>query len=82
MDAKVEVNLTKVKGNIDKRIYGQFIEHLGRCIYGGVWVGENSQIQNINGYRKDVLEAVKAIAPSVIRWPGGTFPQVTISKMG
>jgi len=73
MDAKVEVNLTKVKGNIDKRIYGQFIEHLGRCIHGGVWVGENSQIQNINGYRKDVLEAVKAIAPSVIRWPGGNF---------
>ena len=58
---------------IDRRIYGQFAEHLGHGIYGGVWVGEKSPIPNIHGYRKDVLEALKAIHVPVIRWPGGCF---------
>jgi len=73
MDSKISIDIRKVKGQVDKRIYGQFIEHLGRCIYGGIWVGEDSQIPNIEGYRKDVLEAIKAIAPTVVRWPGGNF---------
>jgi len=58
---------------IPKEIYGQFAEHLGRCIYGGIWVGKNSSIPNINGYRKDVFEALKALQVPVIRWPGGCF---------
>lgn len=45
---------------IPKEIYGQFAEHLGTCIYGGLWVGENSDIPNINGYRTDVFNALKA----------------------
>ena len=40
---------------IPKEIYGQFSEHLGRCIYDGIWVGPGSAIPNINGYRLDVL---------------------------
>jgi alpha-N-arabinofuranosidase len=56
---------------IPKEIYGQFAEHLGACIYGGIWVGENSPIPNINGYRKDVFEALKALQIPVMRWPGG-----------
>jgi alpha-N-arabinofuranosidase len=67
------VDASSVVGPLDKRVFGQFIEHLGRCIYGGIWVGENSQIPNLRGYRSDVLEAVKRIAPPVTRWPGGNF---------
>ncbi|WP_449462162.1 alpha-L-arabinofuranosidase C-terminal domain-containing protein [Tardisphaera miroshnichenkoae] len=69
-DVFVDVN---VKTPLSRGIYGQFIEHLGRCIYGGVWVGKDSKIPNVNGYRKDVLDAVKALRPSLVRWPGGNF---------
>jgi alpha-N-arabinofuranosidase len=58
---------------IEPEIYGHFAEHLGRGIYEGVWVGENSNIPNIRGYRRDVVEALRAIKPPVVRWPGGCF---------
>ncbi len=58
---------------IAKEIYGQFAEHLGTCIYGGLWVGENSPIPNTNGYRTDVLNALKELKIPVLRWPGGCF---------
>jgi alpha-N-arabinofuranosidase len=58
---------------IPKEIYGQFAEHLGRCIYDGIWVGEDSPIPNINGYRKDLVEAIKELKVPVLRWPGGCF---------
>lgn len=58
---------------INKNIYGQFAEHLGTCIYGGLWVGENSPIPNTNGYRNDVLKALQELKIPVLRWPGGCF---------
>lgn len=58
---------------IHPEIYGNFSEHLGRCIYGGVYVGENSPIPNVNGMRTDVVEALRHIRLSVLRWPGGCF---------
>ncbi len=58
---------------IPKEIYGQFAEHLGTCIYGGIWVGEESSIPNTNGYRNDVLQALRELHIPVIRWPGGCF---------
>jgi len=58
---------------IEKYIYGHFSEHLGRCIYEGYWVGEDSDIPNIRGIRKDVVEALKKLNPPVLRWPGGCF---------
>ncbi len=58
---------------IPKEIYGHFAEHLGTLIYGGLWVGENSPIPNTNGYRTDVLEALKVLKIPVLRWPGGCF---------
>ena len=72
-DKEVTVTIHADQGTqkIYKEIYGQFAEHLGSCIYGGLWVGENSQIPNINGYRKDVFEALKALKVPVLRWPGG-----------
>ncbi len=58
---------------IPKEIYGHFAEHLGRCIYDGIWVGPDSDIPNINGYRKDIVEALKELKIPVLRWPGGCF---------
>ena len=58
---------------IAPEIYGHFAEHLGRCIYDGIWVGETSDIPNIRGYRKDIVEALKALNIPVLRWPGGCF---------
>ena len=58
---------------ISRDIYGHFSEHLGRCIYGGFWVGKDSNIPNINGFRKDVVEAFKELEIPNLRWPGGCF---------
>src|SRR6187397_588928 len=58
---------------INPNIYGQFAEHLGAGIYEGVWVGEKSPIPNTNGYRNDVVAALKALHVPVVRWPGGCF---------
>lgn len=58
---------------IAPEIYGQFSEHLGRCIYEGIYVGEDSGIPNTRGMRKDVVEALKQINLPVLRWPGGCF---------
>lgn len=69
----VKLHPEEAKQTISKHIYGQFSEHLGRCIYGGLWVGEESDIPNVKGYRKDVLEALKALHIPNLRWPGGCF---------
>lgn len=58
---------------VSKYIYGQFSEHLGRCIYEGLWVGEDSEIPNTNGIRNDVVQALRDIKVPVLRWPGGCF---------
>ena len=71
--AHIVVNTKKSKGTINKNIYGQFAEHLGRCIYEGIYVGEDSEIPNVNGMRCDVVEALKEIQIPVLRWPGGCF---------
>ena len=59
-NVKATIHADQAGAKINREIYGQFSEHLGSCIYGGLWVGENSQIPNIQGYRKDVFEALKA----------------------
>jgi alpha-N-arabinofuranosidase len=58
---------------IDRHIYGQFAEHLGRGIYEGVWVGEHSKIPNTRGFRNDVVAALRDLHVPVVRWPGGCF---------
>ncbi len=70
-----EITVKPTEGNqiIPKEIYGQFAEHLGTCIYGGLWVGEDSKIPNVDGYRIDVLNALKELKVPVLRWPGGCF---------
>ena len=71
--AKWYINPNKKIGHINKEIQGHFSEHLGRCIYEGIYVGENSNIPNKNGMRTDVVEALKEMQIPVLRWPGGCF---------
>ena len=71
--ARFVINAFNRKSKISKEIYGHFSEHLGRCIYEGIYVGENSPIPNVNGMRKDVIQALKNLKISVLRWPGGCF---------
>lgn len=71
---EIHINDSKADGQIiPKEIYGQFSEHLGSCIYGGLWVGKDSPIPNQDGYRLDVLNALKELQVPVMRWPGGCF---------
>ena len=58
---------------INRNIYGHFSEHLGRCVYEGYWVGEDSPIPNTRGIRNDVVAALRALKVPVLRWPGGCF---------
>ncbi|MCR5743952.1 MAG: alpha-N-arabinofuranosidase [Lachnospiraceae bacterium] len=67
------VNANDKLGHINPEIYGHFSEHLGRCIYEGIYVGEDSDIPNIHGLRKDIIDAFKQIRMPVLRWPGGCF---------
>lgn len=67
------IDLEKAGPTINKNIYGHFSEHLGRCIYRGYWVGEDSPIPNTRGIRNDIVEALKRIKIPVLRWPGGCF---------
>jgi len=72
---KVEVTLhpDQARDTISRMIYGQFAEHLGGCVYGGIWVGEDSPIPNTRGYRNDAIKAIRDLGVPVLRWPGGCF---------
>jgi alpha-L-arabinofuranosidase len=70
---KITIDASNQEYKINKNIYGQFSEHLGRLIYGGIWVRPNSSIPNIDGIRKDVVQALREIQVPVLRWPGGCF---------
>ena len=71
--AYIFVNVNRSVGTINPNIYGQFSEHLGRCIYQGIYVDQASDIPNTNGMRNDVVSALKALHVPVLRWPGGCF---------
>lgn len=71
--ATAEVHGDTPGAKIDRHIFGQFAEHLGHGIYGGIWVGPDSAIPNTDGYRNDVLAALKELKVPVVRWPGGCF---------
>src|SRR5436853_3877703 len=70
--ARIKVDTERVIGQIDPKIYGNFIEHLGRCIQGGVFE-EGSSLSDSEGFRRDVLKAVDSLHVPILRWPGGNF---------
>ena len=69
----ISIDRSRSRGTISRYIFGHFAEHLGRCIYGGIYVGEDSPIPNDGGIRRDVVQAMKNIRVPVLRWPGGCF---------
>jgi len=70
--ARIKIDLERTVGEVNKHIYGNFVEHLGRCVYGGIFE-EGSSLSDENGFRKDVMVAVKELKPSIVRYPGGNF---------
>ena len=72
-DSRIDVLVNEPIGTIAPEIYGHFVEHLGGVVYGGVWVGERSRVPNLGGIRRALVEALRAIHPAVVRWPGGCF---------
>src|SRR5580693_1552657 len=70
--AKIKIDIERKIGRIDKLLYGNFTEHLGRCIYGGIY-DPKSASANADGFRSDVIEATKNLGVSIVRWPGGNF---------
>ena len=70
---KLIVDVEQGRQRISRHIYGHFAEHLGRCIYEGIWVGEDSRIPNVRGIRTDVAAALKKLRMPNLRWPGGCF---------
>ncbi len=70
---KLVIHADQGKATINRNIYGHFSEHLGRCVYEGYWVGEDSPIPNTRGIRNDVVAALRKIKVPVLRWPGGCF---------
>jgi len=71
-NARIKIDVDRTIGEIDKNIYGNFVEHLGRCVYGGIY-DKGSSLSNEKGFRTDVMEAVKGLNVSLIRYPGGNF---------
>lgn len=67
------IEADRAQNTINRHIYGHFSEHLGRCIYGGYWVGEESSVPNTRGIRNDVVQALKDVHIPNLRWPGGCF---------
>ena len=70
--ARIKIDIDRVIGDVDPNIFGNFAEHLGRCIYGGIY-DEGSPLSDKEGYRKDVMDATRQLGVTVLRWPGGNF---------
>ncbi len=72
-EQKVEIQTGSQIGTVRPELHSHFAEHLGSCVYGGLWVGKNSSVPNIEGYRKQAVEDLKRLGIPVLRWPGGCF---------
>jgi alpha-N-arabinofuranosidase len=75
VDARVSILADQPGAVIDPNIYGQFVEHLGRGVYEGIWVGPDSPIPNTRGIRNDVVAALRKVRIPLVRWPGGCFAE-------
>src|ERR1700754_5208237 len=71
--ARISIDAARPAATIDRNLFGQFAEHLGRGVYEGVWVGPDSPIPNTRGIRNDVVGALRALKVPNVRWPGGCF---------
>ncbi|MBO3803436.1 MAG: alpha-N-arabinofuranosidase [Candidatus Brockarchaeota archaeon] len=64
-EARVAIDLSDEVGEINRNVYGHFIEHLGKCIYGGIWKEGDLD--------RGVVDLIKGLDPPILRWPGGNF---------
>jgi len=71
-NARIKIDIDRTISEVNPHIYGNFVEHLGRCVYGGIYE-EGSPLSDENGYRRDVMEAVTDLNVSITRYPGGNF---------
>ncbi|MEG1775655.1 MAG: alpha-L-arabinofuranosidase, partial [Clostridia bacterium] len=71
----IRVAFDQSQGTISKHIYGHFAEHIGGVFYDGLWVGEDSKVENVHGFRKALVDSFKQINPPNLRWPGGCFAE-------
>src|SRR3984885_11607158 len=71
-EARIKIDIDRQIGEVDPLLFGNFAEHLGRMIYGGIY-DEGSPLSDTDGYRKDVMDAVKKLGVSILRYPGGNF---------
>jgi len=74
--AKVSIQTRQTHSVVRPELHGQFLEHLGTCIDGGVWVGVDSAIPNVAGLRQDVVDALAHLEPPLVRWPGGCYADI------
>lgn len=72
---QMNVLFSSSKGTINPQIYGHFAEHIGGVFYDGLYVGENSKVENVRGFRKALVDSFKKLNPPVLRWPGGCFAE-------
>jgi alpha-L-arabinofuranosidase len=76
IETTLKIDTASTLGTISPRLYGQFAEHLGRCCYDGMWIGaDNKQIPHHNGFRLDVVEALRKMPVPLLRWPGGCYAE-------
>src|SRR5437660_10788312 len=70
-EQKIQISPNESLGTIRPELHGHFAEHLGSCVYGGLWVGTRSPVPNIDGYRKQEVDYLRELGVLVLRWPGG-----------
>ncbi len=70
---RIAIDPARTVGRLDRKVFGGFVEHLGRCIYGGLYE-EGSPLSDDRGFRKDVLGLLRELRLGVLRWPGGKMP--------
>lgn len=73
--SRITIDFTKSKGTINPNLYGHFSEHIGGVFYDGLWVGEDSPVENVRGFRKALVDSFRKLEPPVLRWPGGCFAE-------
>ncbi|MFX1293879.1 MAG: alpha-L-arabinofuranosidase C-terminal domain-containing protein [Promethearchaeota archaeon] len=81
--AAINIDTNVIEGEIDRLIYGSFIEVMGKCIYGGIWDEYNKNVALIHGgLREDVINEIRALNLAIIRYPGGVFADTYHWKNG